>query len=109
MTGGRLFDQYGDVIETFHENTDGTETIARTQPDVEPLLDTLKDVGSRTGGWSKSRDIRWKASIPVTLMAQFEIADGLRPGASFRMKGREFDSWLRRHLANYEKLKVKAH
>lgn len=70
----------------FRDNGDGTYTVWSTQEN-DDILDRNKAMANHNDGWSPTRELRRAASIPLGLMHQWKVEDGVDV---LRAEGREF-------------------
>jgi len=87
-----------DWIQTrFHSGNDDKFTIERVQ-DVEPILSNNKArQNDGTDGYSKSRDLKQIASIPLVVAEQWIKEDGVN---WLQLTGQEREKYIRRKLAD---------
>jgi len=83
-----LYDAWGNPI-SFHYD-DATENVTlRTRQDCEPIIEHNKKLATHNDGYSPSREIRRKASIPLNLVNTWLDEDGISKVAFWAWPGRE--------------------
>jgi len=93
----RLLDADGGVISEFHfDYSSGLTTVNQVQ-DVEPIVENNKFLRSQGKGYTPSRDMRHVASIPLVVIEQWIVEDGVNFMALPR---HEKQVYLRRKLAD---------
>ena len=65
----RLLNAQGGVVKTFHSEAGGTPVV-NTFQDCQAIIDQNREE-AKEGGWSPSRELRKKASIPLVVMQQW--------------------------------------
>ena len=65
-------------ITTYHDydSLTGTTSIV-TKQEIAPILDKNKKLQNESNGYSKSRELRHAAEIPITLISEWRTKEGI--------------------------------
>lgn len=74
---GRLLDSWCGVKETFHYDRSSDLTTVSISQDCQRILDNNKELENHTDGYSKSRELRRVASIPLAVYEKWMREDGV--------------------------------
>ena len=86
------------VATSMQVDPDGSFRV-RTSQDAEPIIEHNKARQTDgSNGYSKTREMRHVASIPVNVIYQWLQADGILPSTWMRMKRGEHLSYYRKKL-----------
>ena len=97
MTDRYLYDAWGNPIR-FHYDEMTDQTTLQTTQDCEPILENNKRLQTADDGWSPSRFMRRKASVPIHLCETWAQQAGIEPIRFWTMPKAEQNEFLRRHI-----------
>lgn len=70
-------DPFTGITTTFESDGDGKFRLTESQ-DVQHILDhNQRMANGDSGGWTKSRDMRYVGSIPLTIIHQWKVEKGI--------------------------------
>ena len=95
-----ILDASGEVISWVDQDTEGRWRFGQWQ-DCDPVLEHNKRLQTMNDGYSPSRGLKRIASIPVSLIQQWLMEDGIDPVAYWGWRRPEQNAYLRkRHQSN---------
>lgn len=76
----RLIERHPDGTEEWFHWDDGERKFhIEYKNDVQPQLDRMKEISNTTGGWSKSREWKLLASVPIVVQLEMIKKFGADP------------------------------
>lgn len=101
----KLFDKDGYITQSIEYDEVEDKYIVGSHQNVRPIMDKLAEQNNDgSGGFSESRDMRHRASIPMALYDEW-LREAYQQKIPIYHK-REKDAFFRKKLAQHDKLKI---
>lgn len=97
MLQREIYDAYGGVVSTVTVDPMTKAVTFEQIQDVDPILEDNKRLQALNDGYSPSRELKRKASIPVVVLLDWLRKDGISPRMYFR-RPKAYAGWLRKKL-----------